>query len=213
MWEKDTKFAIPGDVGEIECATMVVAESQRDWAGVICHPDPGGGGTMDNKVVSTVARSMREVGMPSVRFNYRGVGLSGGESTGGSGEAADCLKVIQWLRRQKPNADIVLAGFSFGSYVALRASSECGPLLAMLSIAPSVTMQPFAGLTLPTCPWLIVQGEADELIAPSAVYDWVAGLADNVQFIRMPDTSHYYHGQLVPLKAHIVDFLKEVDSF
>ena len=212
MWQKDTRFQIQGPTGSLACATMIPAIVASHRVGVICHPDPKGGGSMDNKVVTTIARAMRDVGMISVRFNYRGVGDSEGVGGDGTGEAEDCLALIQWLRRERTDCQIVLAGFSFGAFVAQCAACKAGFLSGMLSVAPAVTLRPFAGLAGVSCPWLVIQGGKDELVAARAVQAWVQQLATPVQFKVIDEASHFFHGHLVALKTQIVDFLKKVND-
>ena len=198
----DTRFCIPGPAGQLELATLVPKQINSEVIVVICHPDPVQQGTMNNKVVTTIARSLRDLGVRSVRFNYRGVGNSQGTHDDGNGESQDCLAVLAWLQQQQ--ATVALAGFSFGAYVALRAANSCDSLAFLLNIAPAVSLRPFETLQSPTCPWLIIQGENDEVASPTAVYTWAATLPNNARLLRMPDTSHFFHGQLIQLRKHLL---------
>ncbi len=136
--------------------------------GVVCHPHPLGGGTLDNKVVHTVARTMQELGLPALRFNFRGVGASAGTFDDGIGETDDAQAVIDWGRERWPQAALWLAGFSFGAYVALRVSERRRPQ-RLITVAPPVQRFQLAALRVPDCPWLIVQGDADEIVDCGAV--------------------------------------------
>jgi uncharacterized protein len=204
----ETRLSIPGVVGELAIATVVPPAATAAAVAVICHPDPRQGGTMDNKVVTTIAKSLCDVAVPSVRFNYRGVAGSAGEYAEGVGETEDCLAVIAWAEAQYPGRALWLMGFSFGGYVALRAAnvSTYTPAL-LLTIAPAVTMRPFAELATPACPWLIIQGEEDEIIPPAAVYAWAQQLPANAQLQRMPGAGHFFHGQLIALRQQLQQWL------
>ena len=140
---------------------------------VVCHPHPLHGGSMDNKVATTLARSFHELGVPTIRFNFRGVGDSAGQFDDGVGETNDALAAVAYGRERWPGAALWLAGFSFGGHVALRASRQAGGDVAtrLVTVAPAFTRyyaSPSA-LPMPACPWLIVQGDADEVIAPQEV--------------------------------------------
>lgn len=199
--EPDT-FSLAGPVGSLECISNVAdrAEAKRGVA-VICHPNPVQGGTMHNKVVTMVERALRESGLDTVRFNFRGTGASAGSYDDGGGESDDLAAVVAWLRGVRPDDALWLAGFSFGSYVTIRSAVRL-QADALISIAPPVgrwTMDD----ALPTCPWLVVMGEADEVVEPQAVFDWIAGMDQPPKLIRMPDTSHFFHRRLMDLRGAV----------
>jgi hypothetical protein len=194
---------LPGPVGLLEAATNVPdAVHARAGVAIICHPHPLQGGTMHNKVVTTIERSLRELGLATVVFNFRGTGASQGTFDDGIGETEDLIAVATWAQHVRPHDALWLAGFSFGSYVAARA----GPQLhvrQMISVAPPVGRWDFAHLASPLCPWLVVQGEADEIVDPQAVYDWVAAQPESPTLVRMPETSHFFHRRLMDLRGVI----------
>ena len=167
---------------------------------VLCHPLSTEGGSMHNKVVTMAARSLRELGATTVRFNFRGVGESTGTFDHGTGERDDLLAVVAWVSEQRPRDDLWLAGFSFGAYVSLRAANETQPQ-ALISIAPPVGRWEFDKIVLPTCPWLVIQGDEDEIVDPQAVYDWIATLKQKPDLVRMHGTSHFFHRKLVDLRG------------
>ena len=167
---------------------------------VLCHPLSTEGGSMHNKVVTMAARSLRELGATTVRFNFRGVGESTGTFDHGNGERDDLLAVVAWVSEQRPRDDLWLAGFSFGAYVSLRATNETQPQ-ALISIAPPVGRWEFDKIVLPTCPWLVIQGDEDEIVDPQAVYDWIATLKQKPDLVRMHGTSHFFHRKLVDLRG------------
>ena len=148
-----------GPAGLLECVCDVPeAGEARPATIVICHPHPQHGGTMHNKVVTILERAMRELGLRTVRFNFRGVGTSEGEFDDGYGETDDLFAVVEWVRRTRPNDQLWLGGFSFGSFISLKAAQNL-QLGQLISIAPAVGRYGFAELSHPGCPWLIVQGD------------------------------------------------------
>jgi len=201
----DVTFHLPGPAGKLEVLTSMPANNVKPIVGVICHPHPLFGGTMHNKVVYTIARAFKELGLPSVRFNFRGVGTSEGKYDEGKGETEDLLAILQWVKQVKPEATIWLAGFSFGSYVATRAAMHW-PTQQLISVAPPVVNFNFAELA-PDCPWLIVQGDADEIVDPNAVFAWIATLPKPPEVIRMQGASHFFHGELIELRQALITSL------
>jgi hypothetical protein len=180
-------------------ATAPAEGQARAGTAILCHPHPLQGGTMQNKVVTTLERSLRELGLATVRFNFRGVGASEGSFDDGVGETEDLAAIAQWVRRVHPGDALWLAGFSFGSYVALRGAKRLGAA-QLIQIAPPASRWAFGEVEAPGCPWLVVQGEADEVVEPAAVYAWIDSLPTPPQLIRMPDTSHFFHRRLLELR-------------
>lgn len=194
----EEKLSLEGPAGTLEAALTRVADARA--VTVICHPHPLHGGTMHNKVVSTLQRAARDSGGHVVRFNFRGVGRSTGEYAEGVGETADCQSVIDWARGEFPGLPLWLMGFSFGGYVA--AAAACARSVwpeRLILVAPSVQRQPFATLLPFPGAAVVMMGEADEVVAPEAVFGLLDGQA-NVQVVRFADTSHFFHGKLVELK-------------
>ncbi|KLJ00607.1 alpha/beta fold hydrolase [Luteimonas sp. FCS-9] len=169
---------------------------------VVCHPLPTEGGTMHNKVVTMVARALRELGATTLRFSFRGTGASEGRFDQGNGETDDLAAVVDWVRRERPGHALWLAGFSFGAYVSLRASDMLKPDL-LVSIAPPAGRWDFDRIVLPDCPWLVIQGEADEIVDPEAVYQWLEDRDAQAELVRMPDTSHFFHRRLIDLRGAV----------
>ena len=199
-------LTLPGPAGALEVAVDPPEADAEPLplVAIVCHPLPTEGGTMHNKVVTMVARSLRELGATTVRFNFRGTGQSGGEFDHGNGELDDLRAVAAWVRERRPRDTLWLAGFSFGAYVSLRAAAELGPAL-LVSIAPPVSGRgwDFDALALPTMPWLVIQGENDEIVDPQAVYDWLERRGAQAELVRMPDTSHFFHRKLIDLRGAI----------
>jgi len=203
----EKSFFIQGPVGQLECLAghPIVSDSvtDRKTIGLICHPHPLFGGTMQNKVTHMIEKAFREMGLHTVRFNFRGVGESMGEFDNGIGETDDLLAIYQWAQEIFPEYDVWLAGFSFGSYVALRACIEIKPS-QFLTVAPPVERYDYTELSIPECPWLVIQGEEDDVVTPKAVYDYVNNIEPHPQLITFK-AGHFFHRRLIDLKGAIIN--------
>jgi hypothetical protein len=202
------ELVLAGAAGSIE-AWLDLPEPGHARLGtaIICHPHPLHEGTMHNKVVTMVARSLRELGLAALRFNFRGVGTSAGSYDNGQGEAADVEGIAGWLAQVRPDHQLWLAGFSFGAYVTARAAQRL-PVRELISIGPAVENFDFASLKRPDCPWVVLQGEEDEVVSPRAVFDWAATVKPSVQLIRMPETGHFFHRRLMDLRGALKNAVK-----
>jgi alpha/beta superfamily hydrolase len=203
------RLTIPGPVGDLETLVELPSDTATDAVaevGVVCHPHPLHGGTMTNKVAHMLAKSFNAAGMAAVRFNFRGVGASAGTYAEGNGETLDALAVIDWAQARWPNARIAVGGFSFGGAVAIRASSA-RPVHRLITVAPAVDRVDVSTTELPQCPWLVVQGEADEVVAADHVRAWMEALPQVPELAFMPDIGHYFHGRLNDLKSVVLEWL------
>lgn len=209
---RQERVRIAGAAGGIEALVELPAEGSVDGAtaarfAVVCHPHPLYGGTLDNKVVYTLARAFVELGVPSIRFNFRGVGGSAGSYDEGRGETTDALAVIAYGRERWPGAALWLAGFSFGGAIALRAGAQSRPQ-RLVVVAPGVTRVAMDGVGSPGCPWLVVQGDADDVIEPPAVLDWASRQTAPAVVRVLPGAGHFFHGRLHDLRAVVLEFLR-----
>jgi hypothetical protein len=205
--------SIPGPAGVLEARVEDPAAGAPPRAvGVVCHPHPLHGGTMQNKVVHTLARAMQELGVPTVRFNFRGVGASGGAYDGGPGEVDDALAAVAWARSHWNCDALWLAGFSFGSAVALQACGAAAPA-ALVTVAPPVGRLLVDPVARPACPWLVVQGDRDDLVDFATVKSWVAGYVPPPDFAALPGAEHFFHGRLGELRAAVIEFLSGKTAF
>lgn len=198
---------IPGPAGPLEALAENFDHIDQGVL-VVCHPHPQHGGTLHNKVVHSLARAGHELGLASLRFNYRGVGQSEGSYDEGRGETDDLLAVLDWLDAHAHPPRLWLAGFSFGAYVAMRASGQ-RPIDQLITVAPAVNLLRFQGLSPPTCPWLLLQGTADEIVPCEAVRDWMAQLASPPQTLYFEGAGHFFHGRLVELRRRLVAYLQD----
>jgi len=200
------RLSITGPAGPLEAIAEVPLASAASYA-VICHPHPLFGGTMNNKVVTTLARAMHETGIPTLRFNFRGVGASAGGFDEGRGETADAAAVAEYGALRWPDRHLVLAGFSFGAFVALRLAQQ-RDTFRLITVAPPVERFDFSELAVPRCPWLVVQGDADDVVDPQRVFEWVKGLKPPPRLIVMPGVGHFFHGHLPLLRAAVIDAIR-----
>ena len=202
------EISIDGPAGILEAVLEPPRDIEPTAVAVVCHPHPLHGGTMTNKVAHTLARSFAGVGVTALRFNFRGVGKSEGRFDDGNGEVADVLAVVDWLRNETPQLPLWLAGFSFGAAMAVRAAVQCEPA-GLISVAPAVSR--FAGNLdrQPTCPWLIVQGDEDELVDIEDTIAWVNDLEPGPELEVFEQTEHFFHGKLTLLRATVEEFVRK----
>jgi uncharacterized protein len=193
---------ITGPVGNIQAVIDLPLVINTHYISVNCHPHSLHGGTMTNKVVHTVSRSIAGLGIPSIRFNFRGVGESCGEYDEGLGEQDDLMAVVNWMKSEYPNSKLLLSGFSFGSFVSAFAANKLNPEL-LISVAPPVKRVSFEGLERPSCDWKVIMGTEDELVDYDAVKDWVESFDKPPGLITMEGASHFFHGRLIELRTHI----------
>lgn len=200
----ENTILIPGPVGELE---LLTTSGDLPVTAIICHPHPLQGGTMNNKVVTTLMRTFRDLGLSTVRFNFRGIGKSAGSYGGGLGETDDLFAVMDWVKQKEPGHTIWLAGFSFGACVAIRGAA-LRPVARLVTIAPPVSRFDLKDLPPITCPWIMVQGDQDDIVLPQEVYDWMQHLNPQPQLIRFPTAGHFFHGQLLELREQLVSALQ-----
>ena len=174
---------------------------------VICHPHPLFGGTMHNKVVTTLARFWRRQGHSVLMFNFRGVGKSTGQHDDGVGEIEDLRCVLQWAVTQTQANHLILAGFSFGAYIAAAGADQfCAWQIAHLTlqqlilVAPAVENYPMDDLQLPRQTRVII-GDQDDVVSPQAMMTWAKTRA--LDLVVLPDAGHFFHGHLNDLSAHL----------
>jgi len=200
MNARTQRLFVPGPAGRIECALDEPAGTASAVL-VVCHPHPQHGGTLDNKVVQTVARAGLQMGWRSVRFNFRGVGASEGAWGGGAGEIDDALAVVAAQRDAR--LPLVLAGFSFGGYVAVEVAARLAATQAvqrLALVAPSTEKQ-----AVPDLPdalraeTFVVHSADDEVVPCAATLAWAA--AQKLPVTVVPSSGHFFHGQLALLKT------------
>lgn len=204
--EQSSHFILPRPDGEggLELMTSFssLPETQKKVA-IICHPHPLYGGTMTNKVVVTMARAFETLGVSTVRFNFRGVGKSTGEYGHVTGEMEDLQIVLDWVKKVLPDYSLWLAGFSFGACVSAGIANQTTPE-RLLSVAPAVNHCDFQRFTNIKCPWLVIQGDQDEVVPFEQVEAFAKHPPSPLKLMVMKDTSHFFHGKLVELREIII---------
>lgn len=191
--------SIAGPAGAIECAIDQPAGTPRGLA-LVCHPHPQHGGTMDNKVVQTLARAFVQLGYSSVRFNFRGTGASEGRWDEGRGEIDDAQAVL--AAHRSANQPLVIAGFSFGGYVASQLAQrlpEGERAERLVLVAPAVRNFEVAPVSAGT---LLIHGETDDVVPLQAAFDWAR--PQSMPVTVLPGAGHFFHGQLPVLKQIVL---------
>ena len=198
--------SVAGPAGVIECAmdepVLAHGATARGLA-VLCHPHPQFGGTMDNKVVVTLARAFLQLGYRALRFNFRGVGGSAGAWDEGQGEIDDALAVIKAQRAQSPGLPLALGGFSFGGYVAAQAAARLAasaPVERLVLVGPATSRFEMPATVAPDT--VVIHGEADEVVPLIATLDWARPQV--LPVIVLPGVGHFFHGQLTLLKNQVI---------
>ncbi len=198
---------LQGQAGLIEALLDEPAEGPVQGTAVIAHPHPLFGGTMQNKVVQTLARAFVQSGWQAVRFHFRGVGASVGRYDEGQGEAADMLQVIAQVA---PEGPLALAGFSFGAFVTSHVAQALGhqrppqQLVLVGTAASRFDVAPVAPELHERC--LVLHGELDDTVPLASVMDWAR--PQSLPITVIPGGEHFFHGQLPLLKSLVVRHLR-----
>ena len=203
-------ITLAGPAGRIEAVLHLPDADAQRWQdvraiAVVAHPLPTMGGTMDNKIVTTLAKTFAELGFATLRFNFRGVGNSCGAFDSGNGEVEDMLAVVEHAKEAFGHLPLIMAGFSFGGYVAARAATHVHPQPHKL-----VLVGPAVGrFAMPNVPHnsLIIHGELDEVIPLSEALDWAR--PQHMPIVVFPEAGHFFHGRLSQLKQVV---MKEFDG-
>lgn len=208
MSPREETFIIDGPAGALEIRV--------DWpvgasgTAIVCHPHPEHGGTMDNKVVTTLVKAFSLEGMNTLRFNFRGVGKSEGSFAEGKGETDDLLAVIEWVNKQNLVDPRFLCGFSFGASVVLNALNKQPELKpdGVILVAPPIYhfLEEF---TSPPPNTLVIQSDDDEVVASDGVYEWVERCDPKPELMRFYEAGHFFHGCLVEMRDRVGDWLSK----
>ena len=195
-----SRYSVDGPAGALEVA--VGGEESPRGVAVICHPHPLYGGTLDNKVAYTLARAVETRGLASVRFNFRGVGNSEGAHDGGPGELDDALCAVEHARERFEGLPLMVAGFSFGGWIALHCAQRVNPAL-LVTVAPALRYDALGPRSRPSCPWYYVHGLADEVIAAEDNRPVLEGMEPPPEQLWLPDVGHFFHGHLTTLRQAV----------
>ncbi|MCW0218659.1 MAG: hypothetical protein OJI67_10085, partial [Prosthecobacter sp.] len=200
-------FTFDGAAGTLEAILTQPTTLPGPYVALLGHPHSLQGGSMNNKVVTTMARAFRELNIPSLRFNFRGVGASQGVYDAGAGESEDMLALMRLWHAAFPDTRFIFAGFSFGSYVAWRAAAQ-SPHALLISIAPAVHHYDYKALPAPH-PWCVIQGDDDEVVPAQLVLDFAAQAVPPLPIVRFAETGHFFHGKLLELKTALIEMVEE----
>lgn len=188
------RLVVEGPAGALETDLNDPGEPRRGIA-LIAHPNPVQGGTKDNKVITTLAKTFFGLGYVAIRPNFRGVGASTGSFDQGTGETEDILAVARYARTRYGDLPLLLAGFSFGAFVQTRVaqtlSSENLSPEKMVLVGPAVNRFPAATVPPDT---LVIHGEVDDVVPLAAVLDWAR--PQQLPLVVVPGGEHFFHGKL-----------------
>ncbi|MDP2226786.1 MAG: alpha/beta fold hydrolase [Moraxellaceae bacterium] len=210
----ETRVAIPGPAGSLQ-AVWAPAMTSGAAVAVVCHPHPLHGGTMDNKVVTTLARTCRDAGFAVLRFNFRGTGESAGVHDEGRGEVDDLLAVLEWLRPEHGDRPLLLAGFSFGAWVCAAAVAKLPAdwrLQQLVLVAPPVHYAGFEAVAVPAGT-LVIMGDADEVVEPVAMREWALARQPAASLWCLEGASHFFHGRLLELREGLAARLLSAEGY
>jgi alpha/beta superfamily hydrolase len=203
------KLRIAGQAGVIEAvANMPSQPAATPVVAVVCHPHPLYGGSLDNKVAYTLARSCAETGMVTLRFNFRGVGASEGLYSGGEGEVEDAQAVLDWALQAAGATHFVLAGFSFGGYVSVMLAGQRRPL-QLVTVAPALNYVEAPAWHDPGCPWLVIQGDADDVVDCRQNLERLKDVRPEPDVHVLAGVGHFFHGRLGDLRTLVEPVLRQ----
>jgi hypothetical protein len=201
---------LEGPAGRLEAILWTPTRTASPLlAAVVCHPHPLFGGTLHNKVVYNAAKTMDALGIPTLRFNFRGAGLSAGEHDKGRGEQGDVQAALEYLAVQFPGTPLLLAGFSFGSVVGLRVGCRDSRVSELIGIGIPVNSSNFSFLADCAKPKLFVHGASDQFGARTKVEQTVAALGGENRLVVVENADHFFAGHLDEFNAAIAAWLTE----
>jgi alpha/beta superfamily hydrolase len=202
MNKTSDKFTLAGGAGLMECQLDLPAEAPRGIA-LVAHPHPLYGGTMDNKVAATLARTFVALGYVAARFNFRGVGASEGVHDHGHGETDDMLVMFEHMQAQYPGLPVALSGFSFGTFVQAqlqqRLQAQGRPAQRLVLVGTAAGKWPMPEVPADT---ILIHGEQDDTITLAQVFDWAR--PQDIPVIVIPGADHFFHRKLGHIKSWVV---------
>ena len=202
MNKQSEKLTLAGGAGAMECALDIPAVAPRGIA-LVAHPHPLYGGTMDNKVAVTLARTFVSLGYVAARFNFRGVGASLGAHDDGKGETDDMLAMLEYMQARYPGLPVALAGFSFGTYVQAmlqqRLFAEGRPAERLVLVGTAAGKWPMPDVPADT---ILIHGEQDDTISLSQVLDWAR--PQDLPVLVIPGADHFFHRKLGHIKNFVI---------
>jgi uncharacterized protein len=202
-------FSIQGPAGRLEAMLWTVADANPSRAALVCHPHPLFGGTMHNKVVYQAAKALHEAGIPVLRFNFRGAGLSEGVHDKGRSEQDDVRAALDYLAEQFPQKRILLAGFSFGAWVGLRVGCEDERVAGLIGLGLPVDSSDLGYLKECGKPKLIIQGGRDQYGSRAKLETLFAALHEPKRLVIVDGADHFFAGKIDRIGTAIADWLNQ----
>jgi uncharacterized protein len=202
-------FFLPGPAGQLEAVLWTPSGPPPALTAVVCHPHPLFGGTLHNKVVYQTAKALDALGLPVLRFNFRGTGRSEGQHDRGEGEREDVGAALDFLWQQFPKTPVLLAGFSFGCWVGLQVGSEDDRVVSLIGLGTPVNKYDFSFLMPCDKPKLFVHGQKDIYGDAEKLRNLVATLPGENRVVLVEDADHFFVGKLDQLNAAITNWLTE----
>jgi hypothetical protein len=201
-------FSLDGPAGKLEALLWTVPARDPVMAALVCHPHPLYGGTLHNKVVFHAARTLHRLGVPVLRFNFRGVGLSEGAHDNGRGEASDARAALDWLAQEFPGRPLLLAGFSFGAWVGLRVGCNDARVTHLVGLGIPVNSSDLSYLRGCAKTKLFLHGRRDEHGDAGQVQSLFAELPEPKRLVFVEDADHFFTGHLDQMSAALHDWLR-----
>ena len=202
-------FFLDGPAGRLEAMLWTSPRPLPALTALVCHPHPLYGGTLHNKVVFQTARTLHRFGIPVLRFNFRGAGLSEGAHDNGRGERDDVHTALDYLAQEFPGLPILLAGFSFGAWVGLRVGCEDARVAELVGLGLPVNEMDLSYLRECAKPKLFIQGSNDEFGAREKVEALFAALPEPKRLAFVDGADHFFAGKLSAVDAALRVWLAE----
>ncbi len=202
-------FFLSGPAGRLEAMLWTTPNPDPVMAAVVCHPHPLYGGTMHNKVVFRAAKTLHGRGVPVLRFNFRGAGLSEGQHDRGLGEAEDVRAALDFLEKEFPRRPLLLAGFSFGAWVGLRVGCADARVTELVGLGIPVNDSDLSYLRACAKPKLFLQGERDQFGSAARVEALFAELLEPKELVFVSAADHFFTGKLDEMAAALDAWLAE----
>jgi alpha/beta superfamily hydrolase len=203
-------FFLSGPAGRLEAILWKPSSGEvPSMAALVCHPHPLFGGTMHNKVVYQAAKSLDALGLPVLRFNFRGAGTSAGQHDKGDGEQGDVRAALDFLADEFPHTPLLLAGFSFGCWVGLRVGCADERVSKVIGLGTPVNSTDFSFLQKCKKPKLFVHGADDKFGDVKKVESLVHSLPGDKHLVVVPDADHFFVGKLDQLNRAITEWLAD----
>jgi alpha/beta superfamily hydrolase len=202
-------FSLQGPAGRLEALLWTAPPADPPFVAVVCHPHPLFGGTMHNKVVFRAAKAFHRHGVPVLRFNFRGAGLSEGKHDRGRGEQEDVRAALDYLAEEFLHRPVLLAGFSFGSWVGLRVACQDARVTHLIGIGLPVNDSDFTYLRTCTKPKLLISGAEDAFGSRSHIEALFKTLPEPKRLVIIEGADHFFAGKLHEMERAIEEWLSE----